>query len=331
MCYYICMTFCPKILKSGTLLFTFFVACICMSVFSAAASAFDIVVLQDAQTEAYNNAYDGFLQTGVESHANGSIKSIRTDLVTRIVLRQNDFHDIESRINALRPDLIVAIGEQSLSAAEQFSTIPVVSLLALNSSQSLARHPNISGISMHIPASQQLADLIELIPAVKRIGIIYDPAKSRSIIDEATLFAEARGITLVTEQVRSAREVSRTLSGMAGKIDAFWMLPDTTVITTQTIDAIFLFSFQQRVPVLTFADKFIAQGAVVAVTLDLKAIGMQAGEMARSVLAGNVSGRGFQEPVRKSKVRFNDLVAQKMYLRVNTAQLKSRSLSRRTR
>ena len=184
---------------------------------------------------------------------------------------------------------------------------------------------------MHIPASQQLADLIELIPAVKRIGIIYDPAKSRSIIDEATLFAEARGITLVTEQVRSAREVSRTLSGMAGKIDAFWMLPDTTVITTQTIDAIFLFSFQQRVPVLTFADKFIAQGAVVAVTLDLKAIGMQAGEMARSVLAGNVSGRGFQEPVRKSKVRFNDLVAQKMYLRVNTAQLKSRSLSRRTR
>ena len=71
------------------------------------------------------------------------------------------------------------------------------------------------------------------------------------------------------------------------RIEAFWMLPDLTVITQMTVEFIFLFSLENRIPVLTFSEKYVESGALLSVGIDAFDIGVQAAEMALRILAGS--------------------------------------------
>ena len=71
------------------------------------------------------------------------------------------------------------------------------------------------------------------------------------------------------------------IESMKGKIDIFWMLPDTDVITSETVDAILLFSFQNNVPVFSFSNKYVKMGALASLSVDPVALGAQTGDARR--------------------------------------------------
>jgi putative ABC transport system substrate-binding protein len=74
---------------------------------------------------------------------------------------------------------------------------------------------------------------------------------------------------------------------MVGRIDCFWMLPDLTVITPQTVEIMLLFSLEHRIPIFSFSGKYLTRGAAFAVTFDNYDLGCSAAVMAMKLLAGH--------------------------------------------
>jgi putative ABC transport system substrate-binding protein len=76
------------------------------------------------------------------------------------------------------------------------------------------------------------------------------------------------GFEIITREVTRPYEVSGAIENLRGKIDVFWMLPDPIVITPETFNSILLFSFQNKVPVFSFSNKYVKMGALASLSAD---------------------------------------------------------------
>lgn len=287
--------------------------------------AYEIIVLQTSPASYYEEAFQGFLSTATESVFKGGGKSAQPDTVSRLYLSEkNSRENLQRQIEARQPDMILAIGGNALQQALQQKEIPVVYLLAPNSSNISREHANITGVNMVIPPVKQLSLFSETLPSVKSLGLIYDPRKNRAFVEEAISIAAINGISLVAVEATAAQQVPGLLAGLNGMIDAFWMIPDSTVTTANTIESMLLFSFENQIPLLTFADKYLELGATVSATFDIYDMGAQAGKLGRRIMSSPQTASIAAESPDKVNYRLNNKIAAKMGLLLNTAGLDQR-------
>ncbi|MEW5744688.1 MAG: ABC transporter substrate binding protein [Nitrospirota bacterium] len=263
------------------------------------AHALDIVVVKSAGIKPYNDALEGF-------------KSACKCTVIEINLSKTEKQDIARRILALSPDAVLAIGTDAFRQVRTIREVPVFYSMVLPS-ESLDDAPgNISGVSMQIPPELYLGSLLELFPHARRLGIVYDPNSTGSFVREAARVARDKGVELVLREAGAPREVPSLVEGMRDKIDLFWMLPDATVVNSETVNAMLLFSFQHNIPLFSFSDKYVEMGALAALTISPYDLGVQTGEIARAVLSGQ-AGRGpLRVNARKTVLSVNRKIARKL-------------------
>ena len=139
--------------------------------------------------------------------------------------------------------------------------------------------------------------------------MIYDPRNTGAFVEDAVKAARAAGLELISQQIHDPSKLSAALSALENRIDLFWMLPDPSVVTTENVDLLLRFSFQQAVPIFTFSRKYVEMGAVASMDVDPYDIGVQVGEMANRVKAGSVSLR---EYARTPHITVNKNIAGKM-------------------
>ncbi len=265
--------------------------------FLAAASwANDVLVLKSADIKPYQDALDGFKRTCSCSVTEFSLHDTGGDLANKAA-------EMHARA-------IFAVGMDALREAQAITHIPVV--YAMVPSHPAAARQNISGVSMVIPAEKQIAAMVRTFPFVRRIGIVYDPKNSDALIHEAMRAAKEQNLELVLSSVQGLGEVPSKIDGMKNRIDLFWMLPDVTVINPETVNHLFLFSFQNRVPVFSFSKKFVDQGAVAALSIDPMDVGAQAGEMMKKQLAITDAWPRLRQDVRRPILMINRKIAVKL-------------------
>ena len=63
--------------------------------------------------------------------------------------------------------------------------------------------------------------------------------KAGRIISEATSVAEKFKFNLIKTEVLSEKEVASALKDIVNRIDALWIIPDSTVVTKNSLDTIF--------------------------------------------------------------------------------------------
>ncbi len=273
----------------------------------------DLVVVQSSVLQPYEEVRQGFLQAWSRSIPRHGIKSVDQGSVKEFILsEENDRRTLPERIKKLSPDIIIAIGTNALNMAARIPDIPIIYLLVPYPETVVSRRKNLTGIRMTIPANRQLKDFIKTYPWLKRIGVIYDPERSSQLIEDAKSYTDANNLTLVSRAVSESHEVPGQLADLQGDIDCFWMIPDLTVTTPQTVEAILLFSLENRTPVLTFSDKYLRMGATVSVTYDLEKMGKQASELANRILFdGSVVQTPYHE-VESTKISINHKVTEKL-------------------
>ena len=71
-------------------------------------------------------------------------------------------------------------------------------------------------------------------PRLRTIGVLYDPEKTGTLITEARGVAQSLGLQLLATAVRSQKINPAALRSMLGQIDALWMVPDDTVVTSES-------------------------------------------------------------------------------------------------
>jgi putative ABC transport system substrate-binding protein len=264
----------------------------------------DVVVIKSSDVKPYEDTLAGF-------------RSVCKAGIREFTLSEENDDKIRNEIRKTRPDLIFAVGMTALLRARQISDIPVIYAMVSNPGSVLSGSSNVTGVSMNISARQQLDTLLNLFPGIRKIGIIYDPEKTGNLYRDARSAADAAGVSLVHRPVEQSREVPSAINDMKGGIDAFWLLPDSTVITRESLEYLLLFSFENRVPILSFSDKYIEMGSLLALNIDAGDIGRQAGEMANMVLDGSDVAAVPAAPPRKSLISLNLKVAEKMGIKID--------------
>jgi len=189
--------------------------------------------------------------------------------------------------------------------------------MVLNPRSILAGEKNIRGVSMNLPPEKQLTELLAALPAANNIGLLYDPDQTGVFVHEARDAAVKMDVNLTATAVRRSRDVPLLLNNMKGKISVFWMLPDITVITPETVESMLLFSLENKVPILTFSEKYLEVGALLSIGIDPFDIGCQAGEMAQKIFSGSGVMGGEHVDARKVLLSINLKIAGKLGINID--------------
>lgn len=263
-----------------------------------------VLILQSVRVAPYEEAVKG-----LRSVASGSVK--------RLVLSDLEGVDIAKAVRNERPDVIVAIGTDAMIRVKRIKDIPIIYLMVFDPQNTLTVGSNITGIGIHVAPDRQLASAQKVMPRLKRVGTLYNPSQSGALFRKTQATARSLGIDLVAREVRSSRDVLKVIEGMKGDIEAFLMLPDTTVVTPDTVEYLLLFSLKNRIPIITFSDKYVEMGAIMALDVDPYDLGRQAGEMVRKIQSGTSPESIPRSDPRSAVITINSKIARKLGLTLN--------------
>jgi putative ABC transport system substrate-binding protein len=166
--------------------------------------------------------------------------------------------------------------------------IPIIFCMVSNPSRYGLAGANLAGISMDVSGETQFALYKTVVPNLKTIGVIYDPEKSNTLIEEASIAAEKLGLELIKVPVSSHKDVPKALRSILGKIDALWMVPDDTVLTTQSFRFFLVTSFEKKLPFLAISDIFVKVGALATIAPDPIEMGQQLGQLVTKLQSGQL-------------------------------------------
>lgn len=235
-----------------------------------------IAVIKSGDITPFNRAIEGFKSVVdgeiYEYDMSGELKSGRY---------------IKEIIQVRRYDLIFAVGTLAAITASQIKEIPSVYCMVIDPDRFGLRHErHMAGVSVKPPMRLILEKFKEIIPSMRRIGVIYNPDKTKYLVDEAKDAAEELHLKLVTRPVESRRDIASGLKDLWGRIDALWLLPDPVVLWEDTFKYMVAEATARRVPILGFSRSMVKSGALASVFPDYREMGVQAGWLAGKVLQG---------------------------------------------
>lgn len=273
--------------------------------------ALDCVLLQSSALKPYEEARQGFEKGWLGQRPLSGPKSIGGYSVTQVLLSGQQAIDtfaLKKQMQSAR--LVVAIGDQALEFAKDLREVPVVYLLAPSAP---ALPKNFLGIEMRIQPSRQLAAINKALPKVRSIGVLYNPAHSGQWVKEALLSPVASVQTLLFKKFDSQTSLPGALQELAGKVDAYWLLPDPQLTAPQVFGSLLEFSMKNKIPIISFSEKYLAQGAAVAVTFDTVDMGSQAAELGAQVARDGLDAHTPSlTPPRKIRVVANPMVLERL-------------------
>lgn len=245
------------------------------------ASATDIIILKSSDIAAYNQAISGF-KAAIPNGINLSEYDVQGDL--------EKGRKLARKIRASDPALVFAVGLKAAKAAQlEIVDIPVVYSMVLDPAKYGLNTPNMTGILLEVPIERQLVMLRTLLPQIKHVGTLYDPAKTTTLIEEARRLLKLTGTELIPLQISSERDVPGGLRALLPSIDALWLVPDSTVLTDESLRFILNTALEERVPVIGFSREFARSGALLCLSVNYGDIGRQAGQLTRKLLDGQLS------------------------------------------
>lgn len=268
------------------------------------------MVIKSQNLSAYNEAAKGFEAECIRN--NIAIKSIY-DLKGKMKVG----HKIVRKVRKEKPDIILTIGVLATTIAkEEFKDIPIVFCMVINHARFQLTGANITGIAAEISVEKQLKGYQSILNPLKYIGVIYDPSKTGNIIVSAEKTAKDIGMNLVKYEINSSKEVPEAMETLIGRIDALWLLPDSTVVTKKSFGLIKSTTLENNIPLLCTSDVFVKAGALAAVFSDYKFIGRQAAQLAGEILERQSPGSlGIVNP-DSFKIAINTDTADKLGLKL---------------
>jgi len=149
---------------------------------------------------------------------------------------------------------------------------------------------NITGTSDRWPMSAQFDLLLQLRPDVRTIGIIYNPGEANSAdnMKEIEEIVAGKGLQLLTVSVSNTNEVLAAAQSLVGRIDAFYVSADNTVITA--MDAVVRVSEQNRIPLLPGVSSNVEQGGFGTLGPSYFDVGVESARIADRIIKGENAG-----------------------------------------
>jgi putative tryptophan/tyrosine transport system substrate-binding protein len=147
--------------------------------------------------------------------------------------------------------------------------------------------PYVTGVGSFPPVGHTLEVMRKLVPSIRAVGTIYNPAEANSVkeMSVAREIYRQRGIRLEEVAITSSSEVLQAVQILAGKdIQAVLVPGDNTAI--QGLEAAVKGATDAKLPLFTEECDTLDRGGVACVGLGLHNAGLASGHLAGRVLAG---------------------------------------------
>lgn len=268
---------------------------------SAAEAGRRVAVVLSSNNRFYNSAVDGF-------------NSVSYFTPKKFFLNDIKPKKLEGTLRLFRPNIILALGSDSLTAIRNIEDIPILFMFVPNpDTQDYSK--NFHGIFMGIEPAVQIKTITEIIPELKKPGLIYGPNTSIDYIKRYHSNSIERGLIVQAVRISNPSEFPEALFEMKNSIDHFVMIPDRQVITSQAMESLILFSMQNKIPIVTFSNKYLDLGAVIAISPDIYEMGRQAGNMANLIISGKKLASQYHF-IKKPVVTINRTVAKNLGIEI---------------
>jgi putative ABC transport system substrate-binding protein len=181
---------------------------------------------------------------------------------------------------------------------------------------------NVSGASDLSPVFRQIALYKKVLPGLKRLGVIYNPGEANSVtlVRLARVACRKLGIKLVEAAASSSVAVLPAASSLVGKVDAFYVPTDNTVVSA--FESAVKVAVANRLPLFATDVASAKRGAAVALGMDYYRLGRQSGAMALRFFQGRKLGDMPVETLKKMLLHVNLKTAPKMGLKIPSAIIK---------
>lgn len=145
---------------------------------------------------------------------------------------------------------------------------------------------NITGTSDKWPTAAQFDLLLQLVPTVKKIGVVYNPGETNSEFNiiEVEKVCKSKNLELIKVSVSNTSEVYAAAQSLVGKIDAFYVSADNTVITA--MDAVIKVSEKNKIPLLPGVSSNVKQGGFGTLGPSYFDVGVEAAKIADRIIKG---------------------------------------------
>lgn len=149
---------------------------------------------------------------------------------------------------------------------------------------------NITGTSDKWPVAAQFDLLLKLVPTVKTIGVVYNPGESNSEDNMKVVkkVCKEKNLKLITVPVSNTSEVYAAAQSLVGKIDAFYVSADNTVITA--MDAVIKVSEKNKIPLLPGVSSNVEQGGFGTLGPNYFDVGVESAKIADRIIKGEKPG-----------------------------------------
>ncbi len=242
-------------------------------------AAMEIAILQSSDISAYREAIAGLKATGpigatyTEYDAQGDLELGKK---------------LARKLRASNASLVVAVGlKAALAAKVEIVDVPIVYLMVQDPLKHQLTAANMTGTLLEVSLDRQLKIMRLFLPALYQLGTLYDPAKTSVRLKEAERQATIFDCRLKGFPVESEKDVPQQLRAMLEEVEAFWLIPDSTVLTNESVQFILDSALARQVPVIGFSPEFTRMGALLSISVNYGDVGRETGLLVKRILDGS--------------------------------------------
>lgn len=266
---------------------------LCILLIAVPCRAAEVLIIADAQLKPVMEVTQGMRKTLRASTRIYSPAEVRGKLPT---LLQRE----EARV-------VIALGREALAEAVTLpSSIPVIYGMVVT--PPTINRPNTIGFYMATPSSEYAELVRTYLPALKRVAVVASRDSLNILANNVSAPISSHTVRNTVEFVTMVQQLENT--------DAILLLPDSTVMSSTAMEEVYLLSFRRRIPLLGISERYVKEGALLALVVDMVNVGKIIGEHATKALkSGNVGQQSALAP-RKFELYLNLDTARKMHISI---------------
>ena len=145
----------------------------------------------------------------------------------------------------------------------------------------------VTGISDWADVGTQIQLVLDIVPDVKKIGVIYNSGETNSKVqaEELKKVAPGLGIEKVVEaNADTTANVMAAAQSLMGRVDAIWVPTDNTVVSA--FEAVVKVCEDNQVPLFAADTATVKRGAIGTPGIDYYVLGLEDGKIAAQILNG---------------------------------------------
>ncbi|HIU64150.1 MAG TPA: ABC transporter substrate-binding protein [Candidatus Avacidaminococcus intestinavium] len=206
---------------------------------------------------------------------------------------QSNLQNIAQRFVSTKMDLICAIATPAAQTmANATKEIPIVGTAITDYeaaklvASSLEPKGNITGTTDMNPLQEQVELILKIVPTTKAIGVIYTSSEvnSQLQVDILKKILQEKNIEVIEATVSTVNDIQQAAQSLVGKVDAIYAPTDN--IIASAMPNLASIAEPAKIPVFCGAGAMVKAGGVATVGIDYYKLGVQTGEMAARILAG---------------------------------------------